>query len=68
MIAFRIWQSQQKFKEARATSRLFPVMVSAINPSALVSDIATYATGNNVQYVIVDFVSSDLSAFGGLSS
>jgi hypothetical protein len=65
MIAFRIWQSQQRFKEAQATSRLFPVMVmiiesGAIYSSALISVIATYATGNNAQYIIVDFVSSDL--------
>ncbi|KIM75047.1 hypothetical protein PILCRDRAFT_827604 [Piloderma croceum F 1598] len=63
MIAFRIWQSQQRFKEARATSRLFPVMVmiiesGAIYSSALISVIATYATGNNAQYIIVDFVPS----------
>jgi hypothetical protein len=32
----------------------------AIYSSALISVIATYATGNNAQYIIVDFVSSDL--------
>ena len=32
----------------------------AIYSAALISAIATYATGNNAQYIVIDFVSFDL--------
>jgi hypothetical protein len=46
-------------------STLLPVMVmiiesGAVYSAALISIIAAYALGNNSQYIIVDFVRSDL--------
>jgi len=63
LIAFRIWRSQRLLKQARVHSTLLPVMVmivesGAIYSAALISIIAAFASGNNSQYIIIDFLPS----------
>jgi len=63
LIAFKIWQSQQLLKQVRMRSTLTPIMViiiesGAVYSAAMISIIAAYASGNNSQYIIVDFLPS----------
>jgi hypothetical protein len=66
LVVFRLKRSQRLAKLARADSLLLPVMFTIIESgvlysSAMISVIATYATGNNAQYIILEMVRSDLS-------
>jgi len=63
LISFRIWRGQRRLKQAGMSSTLLPVMIiviesGAIYSSGLISALAAYASGNNSQYIIRDFLPS----------
>jgi len=63
LIAFRIWRSRRLLKQSRMHSSLLPVLViiiesGALYSAAMISVIVAYAAGNNLQYIIIDFLPS----------
>ena len=62
LIIYRIWRSQRLIEQGRA---LLPIMVmiiesGAIYSAALISVIVIYTSGNNTQFLLLDFVRSGL--------
>ena len=61
LLVVRIWRSQRRLKTFGHHSALFPVMIvviesAAIYSSALIATIATYATQNHLQFILLDLV------------